>query len=72
MDDNPDVINLLTMEEAPMNAADQPSTAGTGANGPASFIAAAAALAAMGDALRDAERGTPTPWAPGPNRRWPP
>ncbi|MFC8623381.1 type III effector protein [Streptomyces anulatus] len=51
-----------------MNAADQPSTASTGANGPASFIAAAAALAAMGDALRDAELGTPDAVGPGPEQ----
>ncbi|MFC4511516.1 type III effector protein [Streptomyces ehimensis] len=52
-----------------MTAADQPSTTSTNAHGPASFLAAAAALRAIDDALRDARRESPdTPGgtAPGP------
>ncbi|MFJ9113356.1 type III effector protein [Streptomyces sp. NPDC102283] len=51
-----------------MNAADQPSAAITGAHSPASFIAAAAALAAMDDALRDAQRESPDAVGPGPEQ----
>ncbi|MEI5034270.1 type III effector protein [Streptomyces sp. S1A(2023)] len=51
-----------------MNAADQPITASAGAQGPASFIAAAAALAAMEDALRDAQRESPDAVGPGPEQ----
>ncbi|MYY87157.1 type III effector protein, partial [Streptomyces sp. SID335] len=39
-----------------MTAADQPSTTRTDAHSPASFLAAAAALTAIDDALRDARR----------------
>ncbi|MEU7700593.1 type III effector protein [Streptomyces sp. NPDC039028] len=42
-----------------MPAADQPSPSSTGAHGPLSFLAAAAALAAVDDALRDARQGSP-------------
>ncbi|MEY9996980.1 hypothetical protein ABIE67_009012 [Streptomyces sp. V4I8] len=50
-----------------MTAADQPPTTSTNAHGPASFLAAAAALDAIGDALRDAQQKSPdTPDAPGP------
>ncbi|WP_328825851.1 type III effector protein [Streptomyces sp. NBC_00252] len=42
-----------------MTAAEQPIPARAGARGPASFPAAAAALAAMDDALRDAQDETP-------------
>ncbi|MFF6772470.1 type III effector protein [Streptomyces sp. NPDC012637] len=50
-----------------MNAADQPSTTRTNAPSPASFLAAAAALNAIDDALRDAQRECPDPAeGPGP------
>ncbi|MEU9987679.1 type III effector protein [Streptomyces sp. NPDC048045] len=50
-----------------MTAADQPTTTSTNAHSPASFLAAAAALRAIDDALRDAKRESPdTPDAPGP------
>ncbi|WP_043262685.1 hypothetical protein [Streptomyces sp. CT34] len=50
-----------------MTAADQPSTTSTNAHSPASFLAAAAALNAIDDALRDAQREAPdTPEGPGP------
>ncbi|MFF8731930.1 type III effector protein [Streptomyces sp. NPDC015171] len=50
-----------------MTAADQPSTTSTNADSPASFLAAAAALRAIDDALRVAKRESPdTPDAPGP------
>ncbi|MEU9214491.1 type III effector protein [Streptomyces sp. NPDC048415] len=50
-----------------MTAADQPSPTSTNAHSPASFLAAAAALHAIDDALRDAKRESPeTPDAPGP------
>ncbi|MFI2765006.1 type III effector protein [Streptomyces echinatus] len=50
-----------------MTASDRPSTPGTNVHGPASFLAAAAALHAIDDALRDARRETPdAPEAPGP------
>ncbi|MFE7246112.1 type III effector protein [Streptomyces sp. NPDC057580] len=50
-----------------MTAADQPSTTSTNAHSPASFLAAAAALNAMYDALRDAQRDSPDmPDGPGP------
>ncbi|MEU6573291.1 type III effector protein [Streptomyces sp. NPDC046805] len=50
-----------------MTAADQPSTTSTNAHSPASFLAAAAALNAIDDALRDAQRESPDlPDAPGP------
>lgn len=51
-----------------MNAADQPSVASAGAHGPASFIAAAAALGAMCDALRVAQRETTDAQGPGPEQ----
>ncbi|MER7834476.1 type III effector protein [Streptomyces sp. NPDC096040] len=50
-----------------MAAADQPSTTSTNDCSPASFLAAAAALHAIDDALRDAQREAPdSPDAPGP------
>ncbi|MFJ1879115.1 type III effector protein [Streptomyces sp. KS_5] len=52
-----------------MTAADQPSTTHTNAHSPASFLAAAAALTAIDDALRDAQHETPdAPDAPGPEQ----
>ncbi|MBW3703157.1 type III effector protein [Streptomyces griseus] len=51
-----------------MTAADQPSTARADAPGPASFIAAAAALAATDEALRDAQRRSPDAVSPGPEQ----
>ncbi|MCZ7462296.1 type III effector protein [Streptomyces sp. WMMC940] len=51
-----------------MTAADQPPTAGTDAHSPASFLAAAAALAAIDDALRDAQHETPDAAGPGPEQ----
>ncbi|MCX2927400.1 type III effector protein [Streptomyces sp. NEAU-W12] len=51
-----------------MTAADQPSTPRTDAHGPASFLAAAAALAAIDDALRDAQHETPDAAGPGPEQ----
>ncbi|MFD8725417.1 type III effector protein [Streptomyces sp. NPDC059629] len=51
-----------------MTAADQPSTTGTNAHSPASFLAAAAALAAIDDALRDAQHETPDAAGPGPEQ----
>ncbi|MEW2574919.1 type III effector protein [Streptomyces syringium] len=50
-----------------MTAADQPPTTSTNAHSPASFLAAAAALNAIDDALRDAQRDSPDmPDRPGP------
>ncbi|MDK0519950.1 type III effector protein [Streptomyces sp. ML-6] len=50
-----------------MTAAEQPPTTGTNAHGPASFLAAAAALSAIDDALRGAQRDSPdAPGGPGP------
>ncbi|WP_371525079.1 type III effector protein [Streptomyces sp. NBC_01283] len=50
-----------------MTAADQPPTTSTNPHSPASFLAAAAALDAIDDALRDAQRDSPdTPQGPGP------
>ncbi|MFD3732600.1 type III effector protein [Streptomyces sp. NPDC058632] len=51
-----------------MTAADQPSTTSTDAHSPASFLAAAAALAAIDDALRDAQHETPDAAGPGPEQ----
>ncbi|MGW7362448.1 type III effector protein [Streptomyces sp. NPDC054841] len=51
-----------------MTAADQPSTTSTNAHSPASFLAAAAALAAIDDALRDAQHETPDAAGPGPEQ----
>ncbi|MFG2287096.1 type III effector protein [Streptomyces sp. NPDC048595] len=48
-----------------MTAADQPSTTSTDAHSPASFLAAAAALAAIDDALREAQHETPDAAGPG-------
>ncbi|QHY94249.1 hypothetical protein SSPS47_03790 [Streptomyces sp. S4.7] len=48
-----------------MTAADQPSTTRTDAHSPASFLAAAAALAAIDDALREAQHETPDAAGPG-------
>ena len=50
-----------------MPAADQPSTTSTDAHAPASFLAAAAALTAIDDALRDARQESKNlPDTPGP------
>ncbi|MBL3671364.1 type III effector protein [Streptomyces sp. M2CJ-2] len=50
-----------------MTTADEPFTTSTNAHSPASFLAAAAALNAIDDALRDARRESlDTPDAPGP------
>ncbi|MER7987691.1 type III effector protein [Streptomyces noursei] len=50
-----------------MTTADEPSTTSTNTHRPASFLAAAAALNAIDDALRDARRESlDTPDAPGP------
>ncbi|MGW2787807.1 type III effector protein [Streptomyces populi] len=50
-----------------MTTADRPSVASTNAHNPASFLAAAAALNAIHDVLRDAREESPdTPDAPGP------
>ncbi|MFE9313212.1 type III effector protein [Streptomyces sp. NPDC006706] len=50
-----------------MTAADQPPTTSTNAHSPTSFLAATAALHAIDDALRDAQRESPdTPEGPGP------
>ncbi|MGY5122609.1 type III effector protein, partial [Streptomyces sp. 900105755] len=51
-----------------MTAADQPSTTCTNAHSPASFLAAAAALAAIDDALRDAQHESPDAAGPGPEQ----
>ncbi|WP_327593376.1 type III effector protein [Streptomyces chartreusis] len=50
-----------------MTAADQPYTTNTNAHSPVSFLAAAAALDAIDDALRDAQQeASDSPQAPGP------
>ncbi|MGW2056678.1 type III effector protein [Streptomyces sp. NPDC001840] len=51
-----------------MTPADQPSTTSTDAHSPASFLAAAAALNAIDNALREAQHETPTAPAPGPEQ----
>ncbi|MEU7380589.1 MULTISPECIES: type III effector protein [unclassified Streptomyces] len=51
-----------------MTAADQPSTTSTDAHSPASFLAAATALAAIDDALREAQHETPDAAGPGPEQ----
>ncbi|WP_030303431.1 hypothetical protein [Streptomyces katrae] len=51
-----------------MTAVEQPSTPRTAAHGPASFLAAAAALAAIEDALRDAQHESPDASGPGPEQ----
>jgi hypothetical protein len=51
-----------------VTASDQPSTTTTDAHSPASFLAAAAALAAIDDALRDAQHETPDAAGPGPEQ----
>ncbi|MFB7739750.1 type III effector protein [Streptomyces sp. NPDC056112] len=51
-----------------MTPADQPTPTSTDAHSPASFLAAAAALAAIGDALRDAQHETPDAVGPGPEQ----
>jgi hypothetical protein len=51
-----------------VTAVDQPSTAGIDAHSPASFLAAAAALQAIDDALRDAQDETPDAAGPGPEQ----
>ncbi|MBO1333722.1 type III effector protein [Streptomyces sp. VRA16 Mangrove soil] len=49
-----------------MTPTDQPSTHDADAHGPASFLAAAAALKAVDDALREAQQETPNTSAAGP------
>ncbi|GAA0613416.1 type III effector protein [Streptomyces crystallinus] len=49
-----------------MTPADQPSTTGTGAHSPASFLAAAAALNAIDDTLREAQQEAPNASDTGP------
>ncbi|MEW1774740.1 type III effector protein [Streptomyces sp. NPDC086777] len=51
-----------------MPPADQPTPTSTDAHSPASFLAAAAALAAIDDALRDAQHETPDAVGPGPEQ----
>ncbi|MFF4763184.1 type III effector protein [Streptomyces sp. NPDC001292] len=51
-----------------MTPADQPTPTSTDAHSPASFLAAAAALAAIDDALRDAQHETPDAVGPGPEQ----
>ncbi|MGC4951329.1 type III effector protein [Streptomyces sp. DT224] len=51
-----------------MAAADQPSSPSAGAHSPVSFLAAAAALRAIDDALREARHGSPDAPAPGPEQ----
>ncbi|MET9896241.1 type III effector protein [Streptomyces sp. NPDC006465] len=51
-----------------MTAANQPSSPSTDAHSPVSFLAAAAALDAIDDALREAQHETPTASAPGPEQ----
>jgi hypothetical protein len=51
-----------------VTAADQPSTTSTNAHSPASFLAAAAALHAIDDALRDAKQDSPDAPGPGPEQ----
>lgn len=51
-----------------MTAADQPSTTRTDVHSPASFLAAAAALAAIDDALCDAQHETADAAGPGPEQ----
>ncbi|MFJ3926304.1 type III effector protein [Streptomyces sp. NPDC090022] len=51
-----------------MTAADRPSTTSSDAHSPASFVAAAAALAAIDDALREAQHETPDAAGPGPEQ----
>ncbi|MEV7683903.1 type III effector protein [Streptomyces sp. NPDC088341] len=51
-----------------MTAADQPSTTSTDAHSPASFLATAAALAVIDDALREAQQETPDAAGPGPEQ----
>ncbi|SFF58043.1 hypothetical protein SAMN05216251_1202 [Actinacidiphila alni] len=48
-----------------MSTADRPPATGTNAHSPASFLAAAAALHAIDDALRDAQRDAPDSAGPG-------
>ncbi|GAA2445012.1 DUF3156 family protein [Streptomyces pulveraceus] len=50
-----------------MTPADQPSTTGTDAHGPASFLAAAAALNAIDGALREAQQKAPNASDAGPD-----
>ncbi|MEU6927332.1 MULTISPECIES: type III effector protein [unclassified Streptomyces] len=50
-----------------MTPADQPSTTGTDAHSPASFLAAAAALNAIDDALREAQQEAPNASDAGPD-----
>lgn len=52
----------------PVTAADRPRAAGAGARRPASFLAAAAALAAVDDALRGARLESPDTAGPGPEQ----
>lgn len=61
MDDKYDVVELMTsLREVPVTPSDQPSSPGTDAHSPASFLATAAALNAIDDALRAARQKTPS------------
>lgn len=51
-----------------MTPADQPSPPSTGTHSPASFLAAAAALQAIDNALREAQHETPDAPGPGPEQ----
>jgi hypothetical protein len=69
MDDKHGVVYVMTMPgEVSVTAADQPPTTSTDGHSPASFLAAAAALNAIEDALRDAQHNTPNAAAPSPEQ----
>ncbi|MYS05190.1 type III effector protein, partial [Streptomyces sp. SID6041] len=51
-----------------MPTADEPAPSRPGAHGPASFLAAAAALTAIDNALRDARHDAPDAAGPGPEQ----
>lgn len=59
MDDKQAVIYAMTTREVLVTPADQPPTTGTDAHSPASFLAAAAALDAIDDAMREARQKAP-------------
>nr|WP_202419539.1 type III effector protein [Streptomyces sp. YIM 132580] len=58
----------MTSREVPVTAAENPSTTSTDAHSPASFLAAAAALATIDDTLRDAQHETSDTAVPGPEQ----
>lgn len=68
MDDDHIVVSLMTIEGVPVTTAHQPPVPGPEAHSPASFMAAAAALAAMDEALRGAQNDTPDTAGPGPEQ----